>query len=103
MDLRNVSRATPEMGSLPKSEEAKLRRVSQEFESILLNYLFKGMRQTISESGGLPKAAGHDLYQQLFTEEISRSLARSRGAGIGDLIYKELKRSAVSHQPSGGR
>lgn len=97
------SRAPNAMSNLPGGEEAKLRRVSQEFESILLNYVLKGARQAMPQSGAFPQVAGHDLYQQLFNEEVSRAVARSRGAGIGDLIYKELKRLAVSHQPSGRR
>lgn len=85
-------RIAPVASNVSGSEEAKLRKISQDFEAIFLNFMLKGMRQTVTESGGLPKAAGHDLYQQLFNEEISKSLARSRGAGIGEMIYRELTR-----------
>lgn len=103
MDLRSLSGATSGASDLSGRDEATLRKASQEFEAILLNYMLKTAGQTMTESKAFPKTAGHDLYRQLFTEEVSRSVARSRGTGIGDLIYKELKRSAVGNRPPSGR
>ena len=74
----------------PQGEDKKLRKISQEFEAIFLSFLMKSMRRSVPEGGLLPQGAGHDLYRQIFDEEIARSLAKSKGIGLADVIYREL-------------
>jgi flagellar protein FlgJ len=89
MDVKPVTPVQPGEHQA-QGEDAKLRKISQDFEAILLSFLLKSMRKSLPASQLVPQGAGHDLYQQVFDEEIARSLARSRGIGLADVIYREL-------------
>ena len=78
------------------STEEKLKAVSQEFEAILLNYLLKSMRSTVPDSGWMKRSLGRELYEQVMDEELARKIARTRGVGIGEMLYRELSRAIQS-------
>ena len=90
MEIRQLGPLKPAEANQAQEEERKLRKISQEFEAIFLSFMLKGMRKSVPEGGVLSHGAGHDLYRQMFDEEIGRSLARSGGIGLSDVIYREL-------------
>ena len=90
MELRSVSPLKPGEANQAQEEERKIRKISQEFEAIFLSFMLKGMRKSVPEGGVLSPGAVHDLYRQMFDEEIGRSLAKSGGVGLADVIYREL-------------
>ena len=94
MELGPIPPVQQRDGNQSTEEERKLRKVSQDFEAIFLNLMLKSMRKSVPESGFLPNGAGHDIYRQVFDEEIARSIARSRGFGLSDVIYRELSKAS---------
>src|SRR3990172_9199462 len=91
MELGPIQAAKQQEALRPgREEEKKLRKISQEFEAIFLSFMMKSMKKSVPEGGVLPQGAGHDLYRQMFDEEIARSLATSKGIGLADVIYREL-------------
>ena len=77
---REAARETP---------EAK-RAVAQQFESLFLGLVLKEMRAAGSIGGGLFDGDGVRFYQDLYDRQLALALARGRGIGLADAIYREL-------------
>lgn len=92
------SRLTP-----GKSDDQKLREAVQGFEAIFLKQMWTQMRATVPQSG-LLKSKEEQFYQSMFDHEITQSLSKSGGLGLGDMLYEELKKrtdkTAVTTSPS---
>lgn len=90
MELSGIS-PEPHAAQQPaRPTEQKLKEVAQEFEAILIASLLKEARpsgQATPLAGGL----SHDLYQQLFTDEVAKAIARSGGIGVGKMLERQLR------------
>ncbi len=75
-----------------KDQKAALKKACQEFEALILYQILKGLEKTVPESGLLPKSFQHEVYQDLFFQEVSRTLAK-RGTGLADLLYRQLSKT----------
>lgn len=65
-----------------------LEQLCQDFESLLINSLFRQMRQTIpDEEGFFGRSSDMDLYQEMMDMEIAREMARKGGLGLGKSMY----------------
>jgi peptidoglycan hydrolase FlgJ len=73
-------------------DEEKLRKACTDFESIFLNQILQAMRQTIPHGGFLKEGPEKDIFQPLFDQELSRSLAKRKGMGLGEMIFRQMKR-----------
>ena len=73
-------------------DEEKLRKACTDFESIFLNQILQAMRQTIPHGGFLKEGPEKDIFQSLFDQELSRSLAGRKGMGLGEMIFRQMKR-----------
>lgn len=107
MDVR-FNRVTTESGKTGQPKPARLKRgVSRrvaadagdrlkkacaDFEGIFLNLMVQTMRKSIPEGGVFGKTHQSDMYDTLFLQEISSKLAKQRGLGIGDALYRQVRR-----------
>ncbi len=66
----------------------KLKKATEEFESIFLSQILKNMRSASlnEEEGGF----GKDVMMSMADEAVSQQLAKSGALGIGDLLYQRL-------------
>jgi peptidoglycan hydrolase FlgJ len=71
-------------------DEAKLKKVCMDFESIFIQQLLKSMREAIPQSGLFGSSSGKDIFQSLFDQEMSSSLAHQRGVGFGKMVYTQM-------------
>jgi flagellar protein FlgJ len=69
-----------------------LKELAAEFEGILVGHLFKTMRSPAFKGGVLPEAAGRQMFQELLDGELARTIARGRGLGLADMLFRELER-----------
>lgn len=76
------------------ADDSRLREACTDFESVLLNYMFQAMKKTVGESGLFEDSFQKDMYESLFFENISRKIARERGMGIGESLYRQLSRTS---------
>ncbi|WP_022854054.1 rod-binding protein [Thermodesulfatator atlanticus] len=88
LDLNSVE-ALKELAK--RDQKAALRKACQEFESIFLYEIFKGLKKTIPEGGMFPKSFQREMYEDFFYQEVSRRLAQ-KGTGLSELLYKQLSR-----------
>ncbi len=78
-------------GQAPVDKEGKLKKTCADFESILVYYMFKAMRQSIPKSGYLKDSPGKDTYNMMLDQKIAEELAnKGKGAGLQDALLKQL-------------
>lgn len=68
----------------------KLKKACADFEGILLNYMFEAMRKTVGEGGVFGKSHQKDMYESMFAQEVSATLARGKGVGLGEALYRQV-------------
>lgn len=74
-------------GSGDPARAQRLRKVAEEFESLLVSTLLRSMRATVPETGLIDGGGAIKQYRQMYDDELARAAARSgRGLGIADLI-----------------
>ena len=82
----------------PKTHtEAQLKQVSQNFESIFIQMMFKEMRHSIQKSNLFGNSQATEFFESMQDEQLSKQLASSGGIGIGDVIYQKLKQVTEPH------
>jgi len=77
----------------------KLKKSCADFESILISQLLKSMRQTMTTSGLMGGGLGKDMYVSLFDQELSQSLAKRGGLGLGKMIYNRVVQQEERNKP----
>ncbi len=78
----------------------KLKKSCADFESILISQLLKSMRQTMTTSGLMGSGFGKDMYISLFDQELSQSLAKRGGLGLGKMIYNRVIQQEERNKPT---
>ena len=72
--------------------DKKLKEVSENFESLFIDMLFKNMRSSLNEKNLIvPKGQGEKIFEDLLYTEYSKSMSKSGKFGIAELIYKQFK------------
>lgn len=78
-----------------RDKAAALRQVAKQFESMFIQMMMKSMREanTVFSEGD---ALGGDsseakLYQEMFDNQLSLTLAKGRGIGIADALLRQLQ------------
>ena len=76
----------------------KLKRACEDFEAILIQFMFRSMKKTIPGGSFFGNGYQQDIYESLFFQEIATKMARERGLGISETLYHQLIRRD-SQQP----
>ncbi len=100
MDIKSASGApaarpapgqkTPNAAGTKKDPEA-LRRVSQQFEAIFIQQMFKGMRATVPAGGLQENDRSIQIFQDLMDQQVADDMARRQGLGIADALLRQLQ------------
>jgi flagellar protein FlgJ len=95
-----VTQAMPQKGTgklegqASVDKEGKLKKTCSDFESILVYYMFKAMRQSIPKSGYLKESPGKDTYNMMLDQKVAEELAnKGKGAGLQSALFEQLKNS----------
>ena len=90
MELTGISPGPHAAQQLTRPTEQKLKGVAEEFEAILIASILKGARPS-GQAGPLAGGLSHDIYQQLFNDEIAKTIARNGGIGVGRMLERQLR------------
>ena len=82
-------RETPDVKG--KTDDAKLRQSSNEFEAIFIQQMLKTMRKTSLESDFIKKSEGEKIFRSMLDEQYAILSAKSGRLGLGEMIYQQLK------------
>ena len=98
---KNVNEAAGFEKALEKAkannDDAALKKVCEDFESIFVNMMFKSMRQasaTEEDDGLVEKSFGRGIFEEMRDEELSKKVAEGGGMGIANVMYRQLKKYA---------
>jgi peptidoglycan hydrolase FlgJ len=81
--------------ALTPEEDAKLKKACKDFESFFLYYLLKEMRAAVPKEGIMEDSAAQEIYQDMFDEKIADRIAKTRGMGLSDMLYKQVKQGML--------
>jgi flagellar protein FlgJ len=86
--------ALAEKFKLSTGEVAKIRDVSQQFESLFLDMVMKGMRKTVPESGLIDGGNAESIYEGMLDTEYAKMMSQSGGVGLAESISQYLLAAA---------
>lgn len=79
----------------PPASNAEVKKIAEEFSSLLLSELMKAMRATLSNEGlDGDKSSARDTYSSLADVEVTRSLAKHDGMGLAAFLERGLSHIA---------
>lgn len=78
------------------NQDTKIREICQEFESVFISYLLKGMRKTIPDSEFSGKGFSREIYTSMMDEEIAHSISKGPGVGLADVLYRQFMENKKS-------
>lgn len=80
--------------SPPSAEQAretkKLKEACRDFEAVLLGYMLKSMRKTVSKSEMFGSSGEQELFQEMMDTEFCKAASRSGSTGIADMLFRQL-------------
>jgi murein DD-endopeptidase MepM/ murein hydrolase activator NlpD len=80
----------PERANATARNEKELRAAAAEFESLFINQMMKSMRETIGKSELFHGGNAEDIYTSMLDTELSKSMAKSGGIGLADMLLRQL-------------
>lgn len=72
-----------------QNDDKTLKIVAEQFESIFINMIFKGMRSAKIE-GGIFESSQMEFYEDLFDKQLSSTLSNNGGVGLSEIIVRQL-------------
>lgn len=73
------------------NDELSLKKASQDFESILVNFVINAMWKTIPKSGLFEEnTGGLETYTEIMHTVLSQDIVAKGGIGVAPIIYKQL-------------
>ncbi len=72
-------------------ENEKLRSLSQEFTSLLLQQMFKSMRSTLPEDKLFSGGFAEDVFTDMYDQEISKMGSKQQSFNqLSEILYRQL-------------
>ena len=85
-------------------DQKRLQTACQEFEAIFIHQMIKAMRKSIPQTGGwMERGREREIFQTLFDEEISKSISKRGGFGIGKGLYLQMQKKIEERNPVEGK
>ena len=79
----------------PEAKAKKLREACEGFESIFIQKMWQEMRNSVPK-GGLLTGREEKFWQDMYDQELSKSMTKAGGIGLADMMYEQLSRNLVS-------
>ncbi len=87
--------------SVHSKDKKEALKAGQEFESFLLTFMIKKMRDTVQQSDLLGNRKAENIYRSMLDEQIAHELSQQGGLGLADRISRQLEhQSGAAHAPS---
>ncbi len=89
--VRQATSTPRSINPADKQDQARLKELSQEFEAIFIQQMYKEMRSTISDDGLIPRTNAEDTFIQMQDLEVAKATARQGGIGLAEMMMKQLQ------------
>ncbi len=92
MNISDIKTQISAKNTFEKEDQA-LKKACKDFEGILLSYMLKSMRKTLTGDSIFGDSLGKDIYQSMFDEHLTQEISSGENnVGLGDVLYKQLKK-----------
>lgn len=88
--MQSVSVAGAGMGPQTDFQQQRLKKACEDFEAIMVTYLFKSMRETAIKADSEDFGGGRDLYEGMMDETLAAQLSHQGELGLAKLLYQQL-------------
>lgn len=86
------------------NDDKALRKACMDFEAIFLRMIYKQMRSSLPKSDFMPKSSATEIYEDMFDEKLVDEMVKGKGIGLGDTLYKAMRRqNSLSSGDGGGQ
>lgn len=82
----------------PTADASKARKVSQQFEGVLISEMLNDMFAGVKTDGMFGGGAGEDMFRTLMIDEYGKQVAKQGGLGLSDHITRELLKRQETQQ-----
>jgi Rod binding domain-containing protein len=74
-----------------KVERAQIRQAAEMFEAYFLQMMFREMRKTNFDEGGIiPRSNAERIFTEMLDETIADQAAAQGGFGLADMLYAQM-------------
>lgn len=81
--------------------DAKLKKVCQEFEALLVTQMLSAMRETVPKSDLLGSREKEEIFQSMLDQETAVQMSRTGSLRIADMLYAQLSKIVKNGSDSG--
>lgn len=78
--------------AVQSQDDKELKQVCQEFESIMLNMMYKQMKATIVRSDLIERDAGTEIFESMQDENLMGKASKTGSFGLAESLYRQLSR-----------
>lgn len=83
--------------AVPVEIREKIRDVSVQFESLLVNQMLGEMRKTVDrEESLIPHSQAEQMFQSLLDSEYSQKVSERGDFGLSEMVYQQLLQTIAS-------
>jgi flagellar protein FlgJ len=85
-------------------KDDKFKNACADFEAIFIHHMFQSMKKTLPGESLFGQSSQQDMYESMYYQEIATQLARGKGMGLGEALYRQLndqQERAAAHQTAG--
>jgi Rod binding domain-containing protein len=72
-----------------EKQKRRLRETCDEFESVMVSYMMKTMRDSTMRAEEPGNAMG--MFEDMLAGQVSKQVSHSSSLGVGDLLYSKLE------------
>ena len=72
-----------------ETQKKRLRENCREFESVMVSYMLKTMRDTVMRADK-PDSA-REMYEDMLSQQVSKEVGNSERLGLGETLYTSLE------------
>jgi len=89
--------------AMQNNDDKELKKACQEFESIMLNMMYKQMKATIIKSDLIEKDAGTEIFESMQDENLMDMASKTGSFGLAESLYKQLSRQSGTGVKNAGK
>ena len=76
--------------AINENDKKELKKVCQEFESIMMGMMYKQMKSTVPKSDLIPGDIGKDIFESMLDEALVDEASQKGSFGLAEVLYKQL-------------
>lgn len=84
------------------AEDRRLKKACADFEGILIQFMFQDMEHSVGDGGIFGKSFRKQMYDSMFIQKVSTTLAETRGLGLAKELYRQETGSTAKAASSPG-